>query len=517
MLTPTGISVEDYVAALRADCPTHVRVTFINKGIVLTDQHIEQNGVRVSSILNGDTDLTIGRSVMATVDIAILKGDHLNGIRWDDEIKVEVGLEVSGTTYWVTIGYFTGTKRFSMATVDVIDYSASDRMQLFDVMCGDWLDGLTFPMTFGDMFHSLCTYIGVGYDDGSALPNIMNRSFPTLPSSINDGMTCRDILSYMAEACGCYARITANGDCQMFWYDINGSGYTCRKDDQFSLEYFDLLQGKSWAELENYKWEDLEDLTWAEIGGYEKMFVVDALTAKQSATNTYVRYPSNTQNGNIYFIIDNPFLDIGSVSDATAYIKPIYDRLSSLGGYLPMQVECVGNPLIEAGDIIMVEVGDKLVSSPIFVKTMTVNSAVTDNYDITGEIRRELISDETYEKLNQSTKYTVQEGIQINNNTVTIKSNGGIVVDYDSNSNVVCRISFGATSKTLTQNLQDNWAIAIPNDGKVYCVEIAAQYGTCYGFISRYSNSYGAGVVSRYDGNTYGIYLNNGTVTVKTL
>ena len=451
MLTPTGISVLDYVNALRADCPTHIRITFINKGIVLTDQHIEQSGLRVNSILNGDTDLTIGRAVMSTVSIAILKGDHLNGIRWDDEIKVEVGLEVSETTYWVTIGYFTGTKRFSMATVDVIDYSANDRMQLFDVMCGEWLDSLTFPMTFEEMFHSLCAFVGLNYDDGSALPNIMSRSFAALPSTISDGMTCRDVLSYMAEACGCYARITANGDCQMFWYDTNGSGYTVRQDDQFNLEYFDLLQGKSWAELESYKWEDLEDLTWAEIGGYEKMFVVDALTVKQSATNTYVRYPSDTQNGNIYFIIDNPFLDVGSVADATAYILPIYERLSSFPGYLPMQVECVGNPPVESGDIIGVEIGDKLVNSPIFVKTMTVNTAVTDNYDITGEIRRELISDETYEKLNQGTKYTVQNDIKIANNQIEILPGGKLLFNEGAISNAIMSIPQALTNEQKEQ------------------------------------------------------------------
>lgn len=53
---------------------------------------------------------------------------------------------------------------------------------------------------------------------------------------------------------------------------------------------------------------------------------------------------------------------------------------------------------------------------------------------------------------------------------------------------------------------------SVPNNAGVRFVTVKAQYGDCFGIISRYSNSYGNALLQRYDGKLYAVYLNNGTV-----
>ena len=77
-------------------------------------------------------------------------------------------------------------------------------------------------------------------------------------------------------------------------------------------------------------------------------------------------------------------------------------------------------------------------------------------------------------------------------------------------------VQFGSSSKTLTQNLTDEWATAVPEGHPVF-VTISAQYGAYYGYLCRYSTNYGSGVVTRYNGNAHAVFMNAGTITVKTI
>lgn len=77
---------------------------------------------------------------------------------------------------------------------------------------------------------------------------------------------------------------------------------------------------------------------------------------------------------------------------------------------------------------------------------------------------------------------------------------------------------FGDTSKTLATVLTENWQNEIPN-AKPYpiLVQVQADSTNYYGFLSRYSTKYGSGVLTRYDGKCYLCFLNNSTVTVRSI
>ena len=67
MLTPTGVTSAEYIEAAKKDALCHIRMTFTEQNVVFTDNDFSQSGLILSSVLNGETDLSMGRAVRAEV------------------------------------------------------------------------------------------------------------------------------------------------------------------------------------------------------------------------------------------------------------------------------------------------------------------------------------------------------------------------------------------------------------------------------------------------------------------
>lgn len=411
MLTPTGVTINEFNTAVKNDAPTHIRMTFTDQNIVFTDADFENNGMVITSIMNGETDLVMGRAVMTEVKANIFVSEKTEQLLWEKEFKLEIGMEVNGNTEWITMGYFIGEKPEKINNVMVVAFTAYDRMQKFDIIADSWVASLDFTsgLTVQDIYDSLCTYVGVSNVSGDELPNIMSRNYTVNPID-RTGYTCREMLAYIAEACCCYAKIDNNGNCKMVWYSDQTS-YELTGNDEFAVDSSDMnfsAESKTWEDLEAYTWEELEQLTWADIENYQKQLQVKILSVQQTEDDIGVVVPagSDPNSGlNTYLIVDNPFLTSESDADTAAYITPIYTRLNALGGYLPMMVMCVGNPLVETGDIITVEIYRNTVAMPIFSKTMRINGSCTDEIEATGRITREKLSYTNREKLSIGGRY----------------------------------------------------------------------------------------------------------------
>ena len=377
MLTPSNVTAAQFNSAIKGGEPSHVRFTFTGQNIMLMDDDISQSGgVILHNYLNADTDLTIGVSVRKELTAYIINSNAISGLDWEGEFKFEIGTEVNGSIEWVTQGYFTGIRPAKIYNVDVIQFVAYDRMNKFDILADDWLGNLTYPMTVRQMYDSLCLYCGVQNEVGDELANIMSRSYASAPIK-NTGLTCRDILTLIAEASGCYAKITAGGKVKLVWY--NSTSYSITGDDEFSIENVDLQS--------------------------INLMAIDGLNVKQTETDTGVLIQTGSRN--TYLIVDNPFLVTSNSTEEDDYIQPIFDRLSGFGGYLPMNVVCIGNPLIEAGDIISVAIGNDTFSLPIFNKEESFNGALTDMYEATGNMQRQTYTQALKQKLSQGGRYHI--------------------------------------------------------------------------------------------------------------
>jgi len=409
MLTPIGVTVSAYNAAVKADALTHIRMTFIGQNLVFEDADFVQGGVTITDILNGDTDMTIGSAVMKQVTAEMYVSTKTRQLVWENEFQLEIGIDVGGTTRWVTIGYFTGERPEKLNSEGVVLFTANDRMGKFDTLADDWMNSIdyTTAKTVQDLFDSLCTYVGVTNTTGDELSNIMNRSYSASPFA-SGGILCRNVLGLIAEAAGCYAKITNEGKVKLVWF-ADHTDYELTGDDEFKIDSLGINfsdDSMTWQEMESYTWEDLEQMRWSDIEYYQQQLAIKALNVVQTVDDIGVTVPTGS-TATAYMIVDNPFLTHDSDADVTAYIDPIYDRLANFGGYLPLSMECVGNPCVEAGDIITVAVKGESVALPIFCKTMVCNGSCTDNYEATGNVKREKVPFGQREKLSTGGRYHV--------------------------------------------------------------------------------------------------------------
>ena len=426
-----SVNDSDYYNNIKAGNLTHVRMTFTGQNIVLEDQDIDLSaGVVVNDILNGETDLVFGKAISKQVTTTFLNSSRLDGLKWTSEFTLEFGVDIGSpaTTYWVQIGVFSGEKPNNITSSRTIEFTAYDRMSLFNGIADDFVKGITYPATIQDIYDGLCSYVGLTNVSGDELPTIMSRSYASAPADM-EGYTCRDILAWIAESCGCYAKINADGNVQMVWFTDNTS-YAITGTEEFSVESGDINDGMTWDEADQLTWDEIDELTWNDVCGYSETYRIDSILVKQLNNGLDVSYPYAT-DGNVYLISDNPFLSVGSYSDVTSYIAPLYNRMVTLGGYIPARIECVGNWCVEAGDIITADVNSTTITFPIFMKEMRWNGGTNDSYETTGNKQRALYSSDATKQRNMTSKkiemyvgdnfYQKRSGIEIEEQGVIIE------------------------------------------------------------------------------------------------
>ena len=441
MLTPIGVTVADYWDAIKAGNRTHVRITFLESGIVLDDHDVYlSTGVNVTDMLNGDIDLVFGKTVCKQMTTAFINSTNLDGIDWESEFSLEFGVEIGSpaVTNWVTVGIFSGEKPNNITTANIIEFTAYDRMRKFDVIADEFIATLTYPLTVQDIYDEMCDFIGMSNDAGDELPNIMGRTFTSAPAEM-EGYTLKDILAWIAQASGCYAKINASGNVQLIWFSDNTS-YAVTGNEEFNVEAGDINPGMTWDEADLLDWDELDQYTWDDISG-SCIPKVDELVIKQVSNDMDIYYPSQFEGQNVYQIVGNPFMGVSMQQDVDDYVVPIFDRLNSLPDYWNLNIDCIGNWLVEAGDIITVHVNEYVIPCPVFMKTMKWNGATNDSYETTGQNKRAIYANEAdKQKILNSREirlivngqyYEVQNGIVINENGVEITGDKHILMQAD--------------------------------------------------------------------------------------
>ena len=395
MLTPTSGTLADYLSAVLAENEINARLVFHVQNITLDGNDIAADGgIVLNSILNSDTDLQMGKAVMTECVVHLLNGSKFTSFDWTEEFELQMGVSISGTTNWVTVGYFTGSKPEKIKRKDIIEFTAYDRMGKFDTLADGFISSLTFPLTMAQIYSALCTYIGITAESGDEIADVMAFSFSENP--FMSGMTCRGILAAIAEANCCYARIAANGKVKLKWFSDQTSVYSVTGDDYFSV---------------NVDEDAAPAIDYVRVG----------CTYDDEVTGFV--YPVGV-SGEAYQILDNPFLLNISTADLTTACTSIYNRLSAFGSYYPMSIDIVGNWMVETGDIIEVDIDGDAYSLPIFVRSLRWNGGCDDSYECTGRATRSEVSESAKEQYEtggkMANKYTIRSGVDITDEGVTI-------------------------------------------------------------------------------------------------
>ena len=426
MITPSGMTIAEYNAAIALENKVHARITFVLENIVFQDEEFEfSGGIRVSSYMNPDTEMRFGTAFCRECVVNFIRSEKTDNLNWTSEFKLEFGVENGNSIEWVTLGYFTGT-RPTWNRRNVIELLAYDRMMRFGLKASDYLRNVTYPCTLQDIYDGLCTFTVTENVTGDEISSVMEYEYSEAPEFEAD-ITCRDLLSQIAKANGCYARITNLGKVQLVWFKDHSEDYELTWDDIFDLDLANLQKKQrfQWRSLESTQWKDVENVQYKYYDNQDEEEIriksmsfswedgENSILITQPASGTHsswlivlgsTNYWSGIKNstwgdlrndsdaaGNKYIIVNNPLLYHSTEADIRWHLQAILNKIYTFDIAYIADINAVGNWLVEAGDIILLEVerNEKFTKFPIFNMVLAWNGSCKADYETTGVMTTE--------------------------------------------------------------------------------------------------------------------------------
>ena len=250
--------------------------------------------------------------------LQITAGDALTYYRQDDAgNRTKVGVFYAEKP--------TRTKRNSYKV------TAYDTMSKLDADFSGWLraNQAQFPKTIWQLVQLACQRAGVTLAS-SSLP--INGSY-SVQAFYADGLTCRQIISWAAEAAGCYAHMNADGKLQFLTYADKRSTAKITPDGASSSTAY-------YADSLSY-----EDYT---VKAIEKVQI------RQSSDDVGVIYPDSTTATNTYAVQGNLLLTTGTEANLKTVAQNLYNVLKSVT-YTPCKVSVPSGSGLACGQIVHVK------------------------------------------------------------------------------------------------------------------------------------------------------------------
>ena len=298
-----------------------------------------------TELKGGETDRTIKALTLHT---AVNSGQEFAiGSAYSDYIEAEIWADPGGSlqitagdalTYYrqddagnrTKVGVFyaekpTRTKRNSYKV------TAYDTMSKLDADFSGWLraNQAQFPKTIWQLVQLACQRAGVTLAS-SSLP--INGSY-SVQAFYADDLTCRQIISWAAEAAGCYAHMNADGKLQFLTYTDKRSTAKITPDGASSSTAY-------YADSLSY-----EDYT---VKAIEKVQI------RQSDSDVGVIYPDSTTATNTYAVQGNLLLTTGTEANLKTVAQNLYNVLKSVT-YTPCKVAVPSSSSLACGQIVHVK------------------------------------------------------------------------------------------------------------------------------------------------------------------
>ena len=250
--------------------------------------------------------------------LQITAGDALTLYRQDDAgNRTKVGVFYAEKP--------TRTKRNSYKV------TAYDTMSKLDADFSGWLraNQAQFPKTIWQLVQLACQRAGVALAS-SSLP--INGSY-SVQAFYADDLTCRQIISWAAEAAGCYAHMNTDGKLQFLTYTDKRSTAKITPDGASNSTAY-------YADSLSY-----EDYT---VKAIEKVQI------RQSDSDVGVIYPDSTTATNTYAVQGNLLLTTGTEANLKSVVQNLYNVLKNVT-YTPCKVSVPSSSGLACGQIVHVK------------------------------------------------------------------------------------------------------------------------------------------------------------------
>lgn len=282
----------------------------------ITDEDIMQSGITIEDCVSASNSFEIGSAIINELNITLFNLDgRFNEYNFEKAIiNIQIGLELPDSTIeWIPKGYFTVDEAvFGSSTIAI---TALDNMSKFDKPYT--ISTLQYPATLFNILQDACNCCGVLLNTQTFLNS--NYIVDSRPS--DEKTTFREVVSWIAQLSGNFARVNYNGTLDLFWY-----------------EYSKFENPSEYALIERIKSCEIaiDNIT---VTG------VQIIPTNENENP----YPSG-QNGYVITIEDNPLAQSGI--EGLAY--SIGQKLNGFT-FRPFKAESLANPAVESGDVAVIK------------------------------------------------------------------------------------------------------------------------------------------------------------------
>ena len=186
----------------------------LQSGVVLniTEEDITIGGMKFYDGTSGSGKFDIGAAI---INEFIIKLNNIEGkfsaYDFTNAVVVPyIGLKLSATTEWLKKGSYVVDS--SPVSASVITLICLDNLNKFDTPFSPVTR--TFPCTAIQLLQAVCSHCGVTL----ATTTFTNYAFSIATRPVDTAITCREIVAWVAQLAGCYARCNTDGALELKWY-----------------------------------------------------------------------------------------------------------------------------------------------------------------------------------------------------------------------------------------------------------------------------------------------------------
>jgi len=327
----------------------------------LTKTDFMINGISISDGTSDNDKFTIGGAIINSLQVSLNNFDgKFSGYDFTDAvISHSIGLQLSKTEERFNKGVFTVDE--SVTSGSVINIVAYDYMKKFDTEFSNIV--INFPCTNLQLLQAVCSYCGVNL----ATMKFLNSDFIINTRFDDKAITCREIVSWIAQMAGCFARCNTDGALELKWYDIGATestdsidGGTFDTTTKVSYQIGDDADGGDFAFSET---TDYDGGIFTDMNRYHHIYSLHSETIGTDdvvITGVQVKAKGDTSDdgetvlfgfsGYVIEISDNPLIQKNA---ATTIANSVGAKIVGMK-FRPLSISTLSDPSIEAGDMVYI-------------------------------------------------------------------------------------------------------------------------------------------------------------------
>lgn len=346
----------------------------------LTKKDVWQNSLSIEDATSASGTFTIGAAVTGKAKVTLnnIYDDFSEYDFADATVGVYIGMQLPDTLEKVRIGtYIVDEPSYDGSTITL---SCLDYLTKFDRPYKE--SSLMYPASIIQIIRDACTCCGVSL----ASADIPNANYLVENRPVDDALTFGDIIAMATQITGCFAKMDAYGRLKLNWYNMS----VFEKNANLDGGKFDIATPCSTGDVaDGGNFMDYSSRGAADGGSFEdlkqfhhvfsiksiSMSTDDAVITGVRVTEEYAEADSEKAEaylaGSEGYVVDisgNCLIQKGQAQTVANYLYGVVGGMR----FRPLDVECLSDPSIEAGDIAYVT-DRKRNSYRIFISTRVFN------------------------------------------------------------------------------------------------------------------------------------------------